>query len=272
MIPDRESTRKVRGRMLEGKIAIVTGIGPGMGRSIALTFADHGADVVLAARNKDRLESVAEEVRALGREALVLPTDITDFDQCDRLVDATVERFGGVDVFVQNGHHAGDWKAVADADMGDWRHIMDVNFFGAFKLSQRVIPLMAERGGGRIVLVNSGAALRNPPTMGAYSSSKAALSSLARTLSTEVGPLGIMVNSLTLGPVAGENMATFIADDDADDAERVRLMEEKGHALPLGHLPTPDECAGAVLFLASPLAAAITGQNLVVNGGQWVTV
>ena len=258
--------------MLDGKIAIVTGIGPGMGRSIALTFAEHGADVVLAARSPDRLASVADEVRAFGREPLVVPTDIADDDQCDRLIDATVERFGGVDVFVQNGHHAGDWTAVKDAAIKDWRHIMDVNFFGAVKLSQRVIPLMAERGGGRIILVNSGAALRNPATMGAYAASKAALASLARNLANEVGPLGILANSLTLGPVAGDNQATFIADDGVDDAERARLMEEKGRALPLGHIPTPDECAGAVLFLASPLSAAITGQNIVVNGGQWVTV
>ena len=257
--------------MLAGKVAIVTGIGPGMGRSIALLFAEHGADVVLGARSKDYLAKVADEVSAFGRESLSVPTDISDPAQCDRLVDATIERFGGVDVFVQNGHHAGDWKAVTDAEPADWRQIMEVNFWGAFTIARRVIPSMTERGGGRIVLVNSGAALRNPPTMGAYSASKSALGSLARTLAVEVGHSGILVNSLTLGPVAGENQFQ-IFDDDIDRAEAERLLEEKGRALPLGHIPTPDECAGSVLFLASPLSAAVTGQDLVVNGGQWVTV
>jgi NAD(P)-dependent dehydrogenase (short-subunit alcohol dehydrogenase family) len=257
--------------MLEDKVAIVTGIGPGMGRSIALLFADHGADVVLAARSEDYLRKVAEEVQSFGREPLVVRTDISDPAQCERLVDAALERFGGVDVFVQNGHHAGDWKAVTDAEAADWRQVMEVNFWGAFRISKRVIPSMTERGGGRIILVNSGAALRNPPTMGAYAASKAALASLARTLAVEVGHSGILVNSLTLGPVEGENQFMTFGDD-VDRAEAQRQLDEKGRALPLGHIPTPDECAGAVLFLASPLAAAVTGQNIVVNGGQWVTV
>jgi NAD(P)-dependent dehydrogenase (short-subunit alcohol dehydrogenase family) len=260
------------GKLLGGKVALVTGIGPGMGRSIALRFAEHGARVVLAARNESYLKEVADEVRARGSEPLAVPTDIADAAQCARLVDAALARFGGVDVFVQNGHHAGDWKSVADAAPRDWRAVMDVNFFGALELSQRLIPSMVQRGGGRIILVNSGAAIRNPATMGAYAASKAALASLARTLANEVGHSGILVNSLTLGPVAGENQARFIASDDTDAASRQRLLDEKGKALPLGHIPTPDECSGAVLFLASPLAAAITGQNLVVNGGQWVTM
>ncbi len=258
--------------MLDRKVAIVTGIGPGMGRSIALLFARQGAEIVLAARRANSLEAVAKEICAIGHEPLVVPTDIADEAQCDALVDAALARFGGVDVFVQNGHHAGDWKPVTGAAIGDWRQVMDVNFFAALKLSQRVIPSMAARGGGRIVLVNSGAALRNPATMGAYAASKSALASLARTLANEVGHSGILVNSLTLGPVAGDNQAQFIAAGDVGEQERQRLLDEKGKALPLGHIPTPDECAGAVLFLASPLAAAITGQNLVVNGGQWVTI
>jgi NAD(P)-dependent dehydrogenase (short-subunit alcohol dehydrogenase family) len=149
---------------------------------------------------------------------------------------------------------------------------MDVNLFGALEICRRVVPSMIERGGGRIVLVNSGAALSSPPRHGAYSASKAALSSLARTLANELGHSGVLVNSVTLGPVQGENTSRAIAPPGATDEERARLVEEKGKALPLGHMPTPDECAGAVLFLASPLAAAITGQNIVVNGGQWVTV
>jgi len=255
--------------MLEDKVAIVTGIGPGMGRSIALALAREGADVVLGARRQERCEAVAEEVRELGRIALVVPTDISDSAQCDALVDATVGRFGGLDVFVQNGHHPGDWSPAVDADLDSWREIMEINFFGALKLVQRVVPVMAARGGGRVVLVNSGAMISNPATMGAYSASKAALGSLVRTLSNEVATTGVLVNGVTLGPVQGENYSRFVPGE--TDEEKDAIVDERGRALPLGHIPTPDECAGAVLFFASELAAPITGQHLAVNGGQWVS-
>jgi NAD(P)-dependent dehydrogenase (short-subunit alcohol dehydrogenase family) len=258
-----------RGAMLEDKVAIVTGIGPGMGRSIALAFAREGADVVLAARREERCKAVADEIRDLGRVPLVVPTDISDPAQCDVLVDATLEKFGGVDVFVQNGHHPGDWTAAVDAELDSWHEIMEINFFGALKLVQRVVPVMAERGGGRVILVNSGAMLSSPATMGAYSASKAALGSLVRTLSNEVASNGILVNGVTLGPVQGENYSRFAPGD--TDEEKAAAVEERGRGLPLGHIPTPDECAGAVLFFATDLSASITGQHLSVNGGQWVT-
>jgi NAD(P)-dependent dehydrogenase (short-subunit alcohol dehydrogenase family) len=257
------------GPMLVGKVAIVTGIGPGMGRSIALAFAREGADVVLAARRVERCEAVADEVRALGRTALVVPTDISDPSQCDALVDATLAKFGGVDIFVQNGHHPGDWTAAVDADLDSWHNIMEINFFGALKLAQRVVPVMAERGGGRVILVNSGAMLSSPVTLGAYAASKAALGSLVRTLSNEVATTGVLVNGVTLGPVQGENYSGFVPGE--TDEEKQAVVEERGRALPLGHIPTPDECAGAVLFFASDLSASTTGQHLAVNGGQWVS-
>jgi NAD(P)-dependent dehydrogenase (short-subunit alcohol dehydrogenase family) len=258
--------------MLDDKVAIVTGIGSGMGRSIALLFAAEGARLVLGARREDYLREVAAEVGAIGHEPLVVPTDLSSQEQCERIVDRALEVFGGVDVFVQNGHFVGDFTDAMTADLASWRHAMDVNLFGALAISQRAVPSMVERGGGRIVLVNSGAALSSPPRHGAYAASKAALSSLARTMANELGYSGVLVNSVTLGPVQGENTSGAIAPPGTSDEERARLVAEKGRALPLGHMPTPDECAGAVLFLASPLAAAITGQNLVVNGGQWVTV
>jgi NAD(P)-dependent dehydrogenase (short-subunit alcohol dehydrogenase family) len=254
---------------LDDKVALVTGIGPGMGRSIALALAAEGADLALAARRKERIDAVADEVRALGRDALVVPTDIADPAQCDALVDAALDRFGRIDVFVQNGHHQGDWTEAIDADLQSWREIMDINFWGALKLVQRVAPVMVEHGGGRIILVNSGAIVSNPPRLGAYAASKAALASLVRTLSNELAPDGVLVNGVTLGPVRGENYMGSMPGD--SEAEREAAAAERGRALPLGHLPTPDECAGAVLFFASELSASTTGQHLAVNGGQWVT-
>ncbi|MBX6388639.1 MAG: SDR family oxidoreductase [Frankia sp.] len=255
-----------------GQVAIVTGIGPGMGRSIALGFARGGVDVVLAARRAERLEAVAAEVRKLGREPLVVPTDITDRDACRRLVDAAVERFGGVDILVQNGHHEGDWKPVVDADPDVWRGIFEVNLFGALHLVQGVVPVMRERGGGSIILINSGAAVRTPATMGAYSTSKSALAALARTLAVEVGRWQIRVNGVFLGPVQGENLERLGAG--AATAAGISLeewMAVKATEMPLGIVPTADQCAGTVLFLASELAAPVTGQHISVNGGQWLS-
>jgi NAD(P)-dependent dehydrogenase (short-subunit alcohol dehydrogenase family) len=256
----------------QGEVAIVTGVGPGMGRSIALGFATRGVDVVLAARRKDRLDAVADEIRALGREPLVQTADLSDQASCHALVDAAAERFGRVDILVQNGHHEGDWQPAATADPDSWRHIFEVNFFGALHLAQRVIPLMTAQGGGSIVLVNSGAAVRNPPTMGAYAASKAALASLTRTMALELGHVGIRVNGVFLGPVAGENL--YRSGQGAADAAGSSLddwLDRKAGELPLGSIPTPDECAGAVLFFASDLAAPVTGQHLAVNGGQWIS-
>ncbi|HPG28889.1 MAG TPA: SDR family NAD(P)-dependent oxidoreductase, partial [Myxococcota bacterium] len=164
--------------LLEDKVAIVTGIGPGLGRDVALLFAREGAHLVIAARNASRLEAVAEEARALGRDVLAIPTDLTDRAGCRLLVEATLERHGRVDVLVQNGHADGDYKVVTDSDPEDWRRIMEVNLFGALHLVQAVVPSMKARGDGRIVLMNSGASTDPPPTLGAYSASKAALASL----------------------------------------------------------------------------------------------
>jgi NAD(P)-dependent dehydrogenase (short-subunit alcohol dehydrogenase family) len=250
-----------------GRVAIVTGIGPGMGRSIALGFASRGVDVALGARRKERLEAVADEIRALGREPLVVPTDISDRDACFDLVSATVERFGGVDYLVQNGHHEGDWVRVLDADPDSWRNIFEINFFGSLHLVQAAVPRMQQRGGGAVVLVNSGAAVRNPPTMGAYSTSKAAMATLVRTLALEVGSSNVRVNGVFLGPVEGENLFRRVGEGDALE----QFVDAKSKELPLGSIPTPDACAGSVLFLCSNLAAAVTGQHLSVNGGQWTT-
>ena len=236
-----------------------------MGRSIALGFAEHGVDVVLAARRRERLDAVADEVRALGRDPVAIPTDITDRSACEALAGAAVERFGRVDVLVQNGHHEGDWQPVADADPDSWRAVMDVNLYGALHLVQLVVPLMKERGGGSIVLVNSGATLRFPVRMGAYVVSKSALAGMTRVLAQEVGPLGIRVNGVFLGPVEGENLTRMVQ----GDVEA--WMAEKSKEMPIGRVPTADECARSVLFLASDDASVVTGQHLSVNGGQWCT-
>lgn len=260
------------GQLLSGKVAIVTGAGPGMGRSIALRFAAHGAQVVLGARNRNRLEDLVDEIRLAGGVAHAVACDISDPLSCAGIVEQTAERFGRLDVLVQNGHHEGDWSPAASADPAEWRRIMDINFFGALQLVQAAVPVMERDGGGAIVLVNSGAAVRFPANMGAYSTSKAALAALTRTLGLELGAKQIRVNGIFLGPVAGDNlyrMGRGAAEAAGQTLEQ--WIETKANEIPLGHVPTPDECAGSVLFLSSSLSAPVTGQHLAVNGGQWLS-
>jgi len=253
----------------EGQVAIVTGAGPGMGRAIALGFAERGVDVVVSSRRVERLEEVAAAVRATGREPLIVPADLSVADECRRVVDQTIAHFGRLDHLVQNGHHAGDWARVLDADPESWKHIFDVNFFGAMHLMQAAVPVMEDRS--TVVLVNSGAALRNPPTMGAYSASKAALASLVRTAALEVGPR-TRVNGVFLGPVTGESLDSGAeATAAAQGVTTEEFFRKRAEELPIGQIPTPEQCAGSVLFFASSLSAPVTGQHLSVNGGQWVT-
>jgi NAD(P)-dependent dehydrogenase (short-subunit alcohol dehydrogenase family) len=253
----------------EGSVAIVTGAGPGMGRAIAVGFARHGVDVVIAARRRERLEDVAAAVRAEGRDPLVVVADLAQADDCHAVVAQATNRFGRLDHLVQNGHHPGDWKRVVDADPAEWKRIFDVNFFGAMHLVQAAAPVM--RDGGSMVLVNSGAALRNPPTMGAYAASKAALASLVRTAALELGPR-LRVNGVFLGPVTGESLDAGAAATAAGQGiTEQEFLRQRAQELPIGQVPTPEQCAGSVLFFASELAAPVTGQHLSVNGGQWVT-
>lgn len=253
----------------EGAVAVVTGAGPGMGRSIALGFAERGVDVVLTSRRRDRLEAIAQEVGATGRAVLPVVADLRSSEDCRRVVDEALTRFARIDHLVQNGHHAGDWVPVVDADPDVWHEVFDVNFFGALHLLQAAVPVMSD--GSSVVLVNSGAALRNPPTMGAYAASKAALASLVRTAALELGPK-VRVNGVFLGPVTGESLdAGAAATARAQGITEEEFFRQRAHELPIGQIPTPEQCAGAVLFFSSTLAAPVTGQHLAVNGGQWVS-
>jgi NAD(P)-dependent dehydrogenase (short-subunit alcohol dehydrogenase family) len=215
------------------------------------------------------LEDVAAAVRAEGRDPLVVVADLAQADDCHAVVAQATNRFGRLDHLVQNGHHPGDWKRVVDADPAEWKRIFDVNFFGAMHLVQAAAPVMHD--GGSMVLVNSGAALRNPPTMGAYAASKAALASLVRTAALELGPR-LRVNGVFLGPVTGESLDAGAAATAAGQGiTEQEFLRQRAQELPIGQVPTPEQCAGSVLFFASELAAPVTGQHLSVNGGQWVT-
>jgi len=257
--------------LLDGKVAIVSGIGPGMGRDISLLLAEHGADLVLGARRTEKSEEVAGEVRALGRRAEVVRLDITDAASCEAAVGAASDHLGGLDILVNNAFQDGNRKAFMDAPLEEWRHTMDVNFWGTLQMTRAAVPAMIERGEGRVVMVNTMSAHRIEPSYGAYAASKGALETATKTLATELGVHGIRVNGIHPGYIWGDSVEWYfnhLGEKRGISGEEV--YEEVADETSLKYLPHSSEIAGSVVFFASDLSRPVTGQSLDVNCGHWM--
>ena len=256
--------------LLEGKVAIVSGIGPGMGRSISLALAREGADIVLAARTPEKLEAVAKEVEALGRRATPVPTDLSEASDCKALVERAVEAHGRLDVVVNNAFHTGTGKFFERDDLeGGWRDTLEVNLYGSLRVSQAAIPHLRAQGGGSIVMINTMSIRVVNPTFAAYAASKAALHAATQGMAKELGADQIRVNSVMPGYIMGEAVSgLFERQARKEGISEQAAYDRVASLIPLGRIPTPDEIAGAVLFFASDLSSCITGQSLDVNGGH----
>lgn len=258
--------------LLAGRRAVVTGVGRGMGRDIALALAGAGADVVLAARSEERLQRVAEEVRSLGRSAHVCPTDITDEAACAELARRAAEALGGIDILVTNAAHGGGQGDLADGDLEDLRVAMEVNLYGTLNTVRAVAPRMSGSGSS-ITIINTMLARGVTPGFGTYAVSKAALLHAARYLAVELGAVGIRVNSVLPGAIWGRALQRYyevLAQERGTDWEAVR--DEATGATALKFIPSSADIAGTVVYLASELAGPVTGQAIRVNAGQWETL
>jgi NAD(P)-dependent dehydrogenase (short-subunit alcohol dehydrogenase family) len=256
--------------LLEGKVGLVSGAGPGLGRDVALAFGREGATVVVGARDRDRVAALAAEVEGQGAKALALRLDITDAGSCRDAVSQIVEALGRLDVLVNNAFHDGDHRRFLDADLDRWRATMDVNFFGTLQLTQAVVPQMVAQGDGRIVMINTMSAVRMRPGFGAYTGSKAALAAVTKILAGELGGDGIRVNGVHPGYIWGDSVEayfTYQAQKRGITAEE--RYQEVAADTALGYLPPSAEIAEAVVFFASDMSKPITGQALGVNAGQW---
>jgi len=255
--------------VFEGRVCIVSGVGPGLGREVALALADQGADVVLGARTESVLSEVAEEVEARGRRALAVPTDVTDNAQCERLVASAAESFGRVDVLVNNAYVPDVFKTFEKVALDEWRRIVDVNLFGPLQVTKAVVPHMRAQGGGAIVFVNSMIVRKPMVLQGGYAVSKGALLTAAQVLAQELGRHRIRVNSVLPGWMWGPQVEAYVSfNAQRRGVEEQVIVDEITASIPLSSVPTDDEVAQAVLFLASERASAITGQALDVNGGE----
>jgi len=237
---------------LAGKVAIVTGAAGGIGRATALALAARGAAVLAADRRQEEVAETAEAVRGAGGESEARTVDVTSPAAVEAMVAAALERFGRLDILVNNAGSTGAPTPLAELDPAAFERIFAINVGGVFLGTRYALPALARDGGGAIVNVSSITAVRPLPGLGAYSASKEAVLSLTRVTALEGAAQGVRANAVLPGPTATRMIG---AEDFSDD-------------VPLGRVADPSEPAAAICFLASPEAAFVTGETLLVDGGM----
>ena len=243
---------------LDGKVALVSGAGKGIGRGIAIGFAEAGADVVCAARTASDVEAVAAEVEALGRRALAVPTDVMKTEQLDHLVDTTVAELGRVDVLVNNAGGTMP-RAGMDTDERYFETALRFNVTTAFLLTQRAARAMVDTAGeGAVVNISSRSSDMVQTAFVAYGAGKAALNMMTRNLAIEVAPK-VRVNAISVGGVATEALDVVLTND--------ALREQFNRNTPMHRPGTVEDIAAAALYLASPASSWVTGKIFQVDGG-----
>jgi 7-alpha-hydroxysteroid dehydrogenase len=242
---------------LDGRVAIVTGAGRGIGAATALAFADAGADVVVGARTVADIESTADQVRARGRRALAVPCDVLESDQRENLVARAIEEFGRLDILVNN---AGGWppKPTLQTSEKEFESAFRFNVTTAFALTRLAVPKMVETTGqGAVVNISSVAGRVNAAGFAAYGTAKAALAFLTQQMAQDFAPK-VRVNAIAVGSIVTDALGTILND------ELEKIMVDK---TPLGRLGTVEDISACALYLASPAASYVTGEIYGVNGG-----
>lgn len=279
--------------LLAGKVVLVSGVGPDLGRSIALRSAAAGADLVLAARTASRLADVAKEVAALGRRAVTVPTDVTDPDAARHLAETTLAEYGRLDTLVHNAFAMPPMTPLADTDEEALRTAFDTNVIAALRLTRLLTPALAEAaasstasstvsstvsratdgvtaGDASVVMINSAVLRHAKIGYAGYKMAKSALLSMAQSLATELGPRGIRVNSVAPGWIWGGVLQWYFGHLAKErGVDRQVVYDETAQLTDLRRLPEPGQIADTVVFLASPMARAVTGQCLDVNCGEF---
>ena len=259
--------------LLANKVVVVSGVGPGLGQALARLAAAEGARVVLAARNREFIEKVREEITSTGGEAIAIPCDVSDAVQCNGLARRVDETFGPrVHGLVNSAYYHGEWSFIENADPTDMTRGFDVNCLGALRLTQACLPML--RDGGAVVNVSTMATVRpyggdHGMEMG-YAVAKGALNTLGKYMASDLGRYGIRVNTCRMGWIHGHPVEQHIQSVVAGGASREDVVADITSDIPLKIIPPEDDCARAVLMLLSDYAAVVTGASLDINGGHWI--
>lgn len=249
---------------LKGQVVLVTGAGRGIGRAIALNLAAEGAYLSLAARGEEELRKTSLEVRRNGAECLIFPTDVSDPEQVQALVAATVARFGHIDVLVNNAGIQGPIGPLIENDDDAWLRTFQVNVLGTFYCAKRILPHMMSRRRGKIINLSGGGAVSPRPNFGAYAASKAAVVRLTETLSEEVRSYNIQVNAVAPGAVNTRMLEEILQ---SGAAAGVEFESARRRAMEGG---TPADCAARlVTFLASEASGFLTGKLISAPHDRW---
>lgn len=247
---------------LSGKVALITGSSRGIGKSIAQEFARAGAKVVISSRKIDACLTVRDEIVAAGGEAIAVACNIGRKEDLQALVDATIAQWGRIDILVANAAINPVYGPLASVSDEAWDKIMGSNLRSTWQLCNMVIPGMAERKDGSVIILSSIAGLRGNPVIGAYGVSKAAEAALVRNLAVEHGQANIRINAIAPGIIE-----TDFAKALTDDPNIAKAVMRRA---PLGRFGKPVEIAGVALMLAAPAGAFVTGQVLVADGGATI--
>ncbi|MCF2531862.1 SDR family NAD(P)-dependent oxidoreductase [Yinghuangia soli] len=245
---------------LDGKSAFVTGASRGIGRAVALAYAAAGADVALAARSADALAEVADEVKAAGRRALVLPCDVTDPAAVEAAARAAVEGLGRVDILVNNAGGVPAAGPAAGLDAAGWEATWRLNLDSAVNVCRALAPELLARGDASVINMTSVAGIVGVPFLSAYGAAKGGIAAYTRGLAAEWAAAGVRVNAICPGPVCTDLNRPFW--------EHPAVREQTAAVVPMRRWGQPEEVAGVAVFLASRAASYITGQVLAVDGGQ----
>jgi NAD(P)-dependent dehydrogenase (short-subunit alcohol dehydrogenase family) len=244
---------------LTGKVALITGGSRGIGRAIALGFAQAGAKVVIASRKQPALDAVANEIQESGGTALAIAAHAGEEEALESLVEKSLSAFGAIDILVNNAATNPHFGPLLEATPAQWDKIMQVNLRGAYLLCRLVVPGMRARGGGSIINMASVEGLRPSKGLGVYSVSKAALIMLTQALAQELGPDGIRVNALAPGLIKTDFSAALWQTPAIAEAATART--------PARRIGDPEDVVGAALFLASPASAYLNGAVITIDGG-----
>lgn len=247
---------------LGNKVAIVTGAGRGIGKAIALGLADAGADVVVCARTASDIEATADEVKAKGRKALAVPTDVRAGDQVSNLVEKSVAEFGRIDILVNNA--GGSFIAdTMDLSEGGWDAIVRENLKSVFLCSKAVGKVMIDQKEGNIVNIASVAGITGYSLNAPYGAAKAGIINFTKTLAVELAPYNIRVNAIAPGVIASGGLLQLL---NMEPDAKLQVTGFSEH-IPLGRCGQPEDIAGGVIYLVSDASSYVTGQTLIIDGG-----